>query len=115
MPKSPIEVVSAQVDAYNARDLETFLGFYRPDAMIEDGTGQVLMSGHDAMRAFYGQIFRQSPDLRCEIRNRIAVGPYVADEEAISGLHFEGFPTELHAGALYRVEDGQIVNARLLM
>lgn len=109
------DVVAAQVDAYNARDLERFLGCYAADAVIEDGTGQVLMRGHEAMRGLYGQLFAQSPELRCEIRQRIRVGPFVVDEEAVSGVHLAGFPTDVHAAAVYRVEGNRIVHMRLLM
>jgi uncharacterized protein (TIGR02246 family) len=110
-----VDVVAAQVDAYNARDLERFLECYTPDAVIEDGTGQVLMQGREGMRGVYGQLFAQSPQLHCEIRKRIGVGPYVVDEEAVSGFHLDGFPTELRAAAVYRVEGDRIAHVRLLM
>ncbi len=109
METDPVAVVAAQVDAYNARDLDRFLKCYSPDAVIEDGSGQVLMRG------VYGQLFAQSPELHCEIRQRIRVGPYVVDEEAITGFHLAGFPTEVHAAAVYRVEGDRIVYVRGLM
>jgi uncharacterized protein (TIGR02246 family) len=115
METTVVDVVSAQLGAYNARDLERFLGCYAADAVIEDGTGQVMMRGREAMRAFYGQLFVQRPDLRCEIRQRIRVGRYVVDEEAISGLHLAGFPTEIHGAAVYRVEGDRIAHVRLLI
>ena len=107
-----VDVIAAQVDAYNARNLDRFLECYAPDAVIEDGTGQVLMRGRDAMRSVYGQLFAQSPELHCEILQRICVGPYVVDEEAITGFHLAGFPTEVHAAAVYRVEGGRIAHVR---
>ena len=112
---SAVDVIAVQVDAYNARDLDRFLECYAPDAVIEDGTGQVLMRGRDAMRSLYGQLFAQSPELHCEIRQRICVGPYVVDEEAITGFHLAGFPTEMHAAAVYRVEGDHIVYVRGLI
>jgi len=69
----------------------------------------------EAMRGVYAQLFAQSPELHCEIRQRISVGPYVVDEEAITGLHLAGFPTEMHAACVYRVEGDHIVYARGLM
>jgi uncharacterized protein (TIGR02246 family) len=109
------DVVAAQVEAYNARDLERFLACYAPDVVVEDGTGQVLMRGHEAMRGMYGQLFAASPELHCDIRQRIRVGAYVVDEEAVTGFHLDGFPTELNAAAVYRVEDGRIAHVRLLI
>lgn len=60
-------------------------------------------------------LFAQSPELHCKIRQRICVGPYVVDEEAITGFHLAGFPTEVHAAAVYRVEADHIVHVRGLM
>jgi len=65
-----------------------------------------------SMHAFYQQVFAQSPVLHCEIWQRIRVGKYVIDEEAITGLHLDGFPTEVHGAAVYRVEDGRIAPGR---
>jgi uncharacterized protein (TIGR02246 family) len=114
MAADPVAVVSSMVDAYNARDIDRFLDCYSRDAVIEDGRGTVLRQGRDAMRGFYGQLFAQSPDLRCEVRQRIHVGPYVIDEEAISGIHLDGFPAGLHAAAVYLVEADLIAHARIL-
>ena len=115
MPEDIESIVQAQVDAYNARDLEGFLGFYSAEIQVEDGLGQVMMPNLDAMRGLYGQLFAQSPDLCGEIKNRIVVGDFVIDEEKITGVKLEGFPETLHAVAIYRVDGGQIVHVRLLM
>ncbi len=115
MESNPVAVVTAQVNAYNARDLDRFLDCYSPDAVIEDARGQVLMRSRDAMRPVYEQLFSQSPDLHCQIQQRIHVGRYVIDEEAITGFHFPGFPTEVHAAAVYRVEGDHIVYVRGFM
>ncbi len=89
----PVQVVQAQVDAFNARDLERFVSSYSPDALIEDGLGTIMARGHGAIRALYGQLFSQSPDLHVEVPQRIHVGSYVIDEEAVTGFVFAGFPT----------------------
>jgi uncharacterized protein (TIGR02246 family) len=112
MPTDPADVVAAQVDAYNARDLERFLECYAPDAVLEDADGHVFLRGREAMRPVYRQLFEQSPELHCKIQQRICVGCYVIDEEAITGFHLAGFPTELHAACVYRVEGGYIIYAR---
>jgi uncharacterized protein (TIGR02246 family) len=115
MPTDPVAVIAHQVDAYNARDIDRFLDCYSPDAVIEDGRGKVMRQGRDAMRGFYGQLFAQSPQLRCAVRQRIHVGAYVIDDEAISGIHLDGFPTELHAAAVYLVEGDLIARVRILV
>jgi hypothetical protein len=111
----PEQVVQGQVDAFNARDLERFLSFYDPDAIIEDGQNNSMARGHEAMRAMYAPLFAQSPDLHVEIPQRIRVGAYVIDEEALTGFILTGFPSEVHAAAVYRVEGTAIVHVRLLM
>lgn len=109
------QIIQDQVDAYNARDLDRFLGFYAPDVVLEDAAGSVMMQGHDALRGFYGAMFEQSPNLHADIPKRIVVGSWVIDEEEVSGMQVEGFPPELHAAVIYQVEDGKIARARLLM
>ena len=110
----PEQVVQGQVEAFNARDVERFLGYYREDAVLEDGAGHVLAQGRAAIRALYGPLFAQSPDLHAEVVRRIVVGPWVIDEERGTGANLAGFPPELHVAVVYRVEDGTIVSARSL-
>lgn len=74
-----------------------------------------MMRGEDQLRAFYGEVFSNSPDLHCDVVNRISVGDWVIDEEKIEGLHAEGFPEEAHAAAAYRVTDGEITLVRMFM
>lgn len=108
-------VIQEQADAYNARDLERFLSFYHPDVALEDGAGNVMMQGHDAMRGFYGPLFAHSPDLHVNIPKRIHVASWVIDEEEATGLHAEGFPSDIHAAVIYQVVDGKIARVRLLV
>lgn len=110
-----MDPVQAQVDAFNARDVDAFLAAYAPDAVIEGPDGAVMMGGHEPMRAFYGQLFDLSPDLHVEIPTRIRVGAFVIDEEQTTGFVLEGFPTEIHAAVLYRLDGERIAYARLLM
>lgn len=107
--------VDQQLEAFNERDLEEFLEPYAADTLIEDGAGEEMMRGEEQMRAFYGEVFSNSPDLNCEVVNRISVGDWVIDEEKIEGLHAEGFPEEAHAAVAYRVTDGEISLVRMFM
>lgn len=67
------------------------------------------------MRDFFRAVFVNSPELHCDVPRRISVGEWVIDEERITGLHAEGFPEEVHAAVVYRVEYGKITLARVLM
>ena len=110
-----MDAVQEQLDGFNGRDVDRFLAAYAPDAIIEDGAGRVLMHGHDAIRAMYGQLFAQSPVLHCDVVSRIQVGDWVIDEEQTTGFNFAGFPAEIHAAVVYRLADGKIAQVRMLM
>jgi hypothetical protein len=109
-----MDPVQAQLEAYNARDLERFLACYTPDVVIEDGAGAVLMRGHAQMRGFYGPLFAQSPSLHCEVVQRIRLGGYVVDEEQVTGVVLDGFPETVHAAAVYTLDGDRITRARML-
>lgn len=105
--------VQQQLEAFNERNLEDFLEAYASDTLIEDGSGEEIMRGKDQVRAFYSEVFNNSPDLHCDVVNRISVGDWVIDEEKIEGLHAEGFPEEAHAAVAYQVTDGEITLVRM--
>ena len=105
--------VQHQLDAYNRRNLDAFMEAYAPSARVENGKGEELMSETDEMRAFYGNLFSNSPDLHCELVSRTSVGNWVIDEERIQGLNAEGFPEEAHAAVAYEVSNGQITFVRM--
>jgi hypothetical protein len=109
------DVVDRQIDAFRSRDLERFLEAYAATVKIRDFDGNVLMDGHDGMRAQYGPLFRDSPQLTVEIPRRTEAGDYVIDEEDIAGFILPGFPPTMHAAAVYRVRDGLIHDVVLLM
>lgn len=62
---NPLSIFQAQVDAFNARDVETFLSTYAVDATITNGTPNVLQ-GHDRMREHYTSRLAD-PSLRCDV------------------------------------------------
>jgi hypothetical protein len=107
--------VVEQLDAYNARDLERFLACYAPDVVVENGAGERVVDGLDAMRALYARLFADSPGLHAEVTTRIRAGEFVVDEERVRGMNLPGFPPEMHAAVAYRVRDGRIVHVRLLV
>ena len=109
------DVIDGELAAYRARDLDEFLSYYSAEAVIRDADGNVLMDGEEAMRAFYGPLFRDSPDLSVEIPNRIDFDDYVVDEEVVTGVVLEGYPSELHAVVVNRVTGSKISHVTFLM
>jgi len=78
---SPIEVVQAQFEAYNARDAEALASFYADDCVITDLDGAVTLEGRDAFRARFAKTFAEHPQNRAWSLSRIAVGEHVVDHE----------------------------------
>jgi hypothetical protein len=111
---TPEDVVQQQVDAFNAHDVEQFVGCYSADAVIEDGDGRILYEGSNAIRRGYARRFAQNPQLHGEIHTRIQVGAWVIDEEYLTGENVKGLPPSVHKVAIYRVEGGKIVSTQLL-
>jgi hypothetical protein len=105
----PVQLLQEQADAFNARDLDRVIGCYSPDAVVQDGEGNVLAHGHEAISALFGQLIDQSPDLHVEILSRIHVGSWVVEEEHTTGVGLEALSPGFHIPIAYRVEDGKIV------
>ncbi len=109
------DVVQEQVDAFNARDVERFAACYADEAIIVGPDGAVMVQGRPAIQEYYGDPFQRSPELHAEIPTRIAVGDVVIDEERVSGVVAEGWPSSLHAAAAYHVTDGKIDRVQFFM
>jgi uncharacterized protein (TIGR02246 family) len=107
------EVVDDQLDAYNARDLERFVACYAPSVIITSASGDVIAEGHDGLRQMYEGLFENSPHLEAKILNRIVVGSFLADHEAVEGFNLPGSPTSFEAIATYQVEEGKISRVAL--
>jgi hypothetical protein len=99
------EVVQAQVEAYNRRDIDAFMALHSPKAIIynlPDNT--VIVEGHEAIRERYIGRFT-NPDLHAEIVNRIVLNNRVIDHEHVHGIE----PNRIvEAIAIYEVEDDLI-------
>jgi hypothetical protein len=100
--------VQAQVDAYNARDIDAFVAPYADDVVITDAGGRPIMAGVETIRDEYGAMFAASPDLQAEILGRISAGEWTVDHERVSRA---GETREVLVA--YQVTDGRI--ARVLM
>jgi uncharacterized protein (TIGR02246 family) len=86
MKTAPSDIVQRQLDAYNARDLEAFLSVFADDAEAgELGAKAPTMVGKDQIRARYGALFANSPDLYSEVVTRTCFEHVVIDLERITG------------------------------
>jgi hypothetical protein len=103
------DVVERMLVALNAHDLDAFVACYADDATIENGHDEVFARGHEELRARYGPMFEQLPDVRVESLSRTEVGAFVVQEEVVTG---RGDP-QRHV-AVYLVEGDRIVRERLI-
>ena len=66
MPRTPVEVVQANSEAFSRRDADAMLELYAPDAIVIDrrAIGWGEFRGHDALRSYYQGLFDNAEDLR---------------------------------------------------
>jgi hypothetical protein len=106
---SPLEVVQAQLDAFNARDIDALMRAYAPDAEQFTLHGERLARGHDEIRPRYIARFTE-PALQARLLSRIVMGNTVTDLEVITRNFPEGVGT-LEMLCIYEVNDGRIQRA----
>jgi hypothetical protein len=102
-------IVQNQLVAYNKRNIDAFLNTYSDHVRVFDYPDELRFEGKEAMREQYSDFFKNTPDLHCEIKNRIVIGNKVIDEEYIT---MNG--TNFSAVAIYEVENGKIAKVTFL-
>lgn len=102
---TPTELVQAQFDAYNAQDVERFMTFYAPNAVLASFNGDVLAEGAEAIRQRHVNLFATHPRNQARLVNRIAFADTVIDHESVErtpgGERFE-------VAAIYTIKNGLI-------
>ena len=106
---SPLAVVQAQLDAYNAKDIDALLATYAPDAEQYVLHGERLAQGHAQMRERFLARFAE-PDLHARLLSRTVVGAMVVDYELITRNFPEGLGT-VEMLCVYEVVGGRIQRA----
>ncbi|MFK7970759.1 MAG: nuclear transport factor 2 family protein [Bacteroidia bacterium] len=110
-PHAAITPVQAQLDAYNTGDLEGFLAAYHDSVKIYNFPDQLDYVGKERMRKVYGGMFERLKHLHCRLVNRIVMGNRIIDHESVI-FEENGAPVEVVA--MYKVEEGKIVEVRFL-
>jgi hypothetical protein len=99
------DIAQAQLDAYNAQDLDKYVSYFAADCMVSGLNGTPTETSRDAIKARYAKAFAQFPQNKAELKNRIAVGNTVVDHELVirapGGEQFEII-------AIYTFRDGLI-------
>ena len=102
---SNLDVATAQLDAYNAQDLEKYVSYFTEDCIVSGLNGTPTETTRDAIKARYAKAFAQFPQNKAELKNRIVVGNTIVDHELVirapGGEQFEII-------AIYTFRDGLI-------
>ena len=106
---SPAAVVQAQLEAYNAKNLDALMQTYAPDARQYALHGELMAHGHEQMRPRFAERFAE-PDLHARLLSRSVMGNFVTDLELITRNFPEGLGT-LEMLCVYEVVGGRIVRA----
>jgi hypothetical protein len=106
---SPAAVVQAQLDAFNAKDIDALLMAYAPDAEQYQLHGGLLARGHEAMRERYLARFGQ-PGLSARLISRTCMENIVIDHEVITRDVAEGVAA-VEMICVYEIAGGRIQKA----
>ena len=110
----PVQILKAQLDAYNSHDLERLLSYYAPNAVIADGNAKPIAEGHDAVRSVIAGVFERMPDVSGEYPIVIEVGEWVAVHCVSPNWRVgDGPPGEKQWIELYHIGNGKIDRVQL--
>ena len=97
----------AYANAASRNALEEFLALYHPQISKYRFPGELASQGIEHKRHLYERSFAQTPELRVEVVQLIAVGNKVAVHDRVTGLASGKTVNEL---TVYEVKDGRILN-----
>jgi hypothetical protein len=110
---TPLEIIQAQLAAYNAKDIHALLATYAADAEQFTLPGERLAKGHEEMRARFLARFAE-PDLHARLLSRTVMGNVVVDMERITRNFPEAVGT-LEMLCIYEVAERLIQKVSFVM
>ena len=110
---TPEQTVQTNLDSYNQRNIDGFMSSLANDIKTFNfGDDTPALVGHAAVRAMYGDLFDNSPNLHSSILKRIVIGNKVIDHESIVGRN--GLSEILELVLIYEVKDDKIYKISVL-
>lgn len=104
---TPEQVVQANLDCYNRRDIDGFMSYFSPDIKMYNFTdNSVTIDGLEQYRKVYKELFDLSPNLYSTIVKRIVFDNKVIDHESIVGRR--GSDGIFEIVLIYEVKDNKI-------
>ena len=101
--------VQKQLEAYNARDIDTFMQWWTDDCHYYEFPSRLLANGAAEIRERHVARFKE-PNLHGTLVKRITVANMVVDQETVTRTFPDG-TGEVDVVAIYEVEGGRIANA----
>lgn len=100
------DVVQAQLNAYNARNIDDFVACFWDDVCVRElETGEIIAQGIEPFREMYNALFENCPALHAKLMNRIEREHIVIDHEHVTGMQED---TTQEAVAIYAVDGERI-------
>jgi hypothetical protein len=99
-------ITQAQLDAYNAQDLDAYCAFFTDDVVIADVGGAVSSTTNQALRDRYAGAFAKFPKNRADLLNRIVLGNAVIDHERVD--RGDGTTPTFEVAAIYTFRGDKI-------
>lgn len=110
---NPERVVQANLDAYNAHDIKTFMSHFSENITVYNfNDGEQTANGIAAVRTIYEPYFKVSPDLHSKILKRTVFDNKVIDHEYITGARGSKQPFEIVL--IYEVENDKIIKMTVI-
>lgn len=100
---APEDLAQRQLNAYNFRNIDAFLEPYADDVEVYTFPNTLQFKGKEAMRKGYTPMFENTPNLHCELVNRIIQGNTVMDHERVQMGN-----KIVEAVAIYQIENNKI-------
>ena len=102
------DIVQAQLDAYNTRDLARFVACYAEDARVyRPPVAEPSLAGRAALAAHYGAHRFNLPALHADLVSRMLLGNQVVDHERVHGVTEQPF----EAVVVYEVNAAGLIAA----
>jgi len=106
-------VVQRQLEAYNARDIESFMAVWSGDAQYFEHPSKLLANGAAEIRQRHLVRFKE-PNLHGRLIKRMSVGNKVVDQEIVTRTFPEG-TGHVDVIAIYEVIESKIAKAWFIL
>jgi len=102
---TPSDIAQGQLDAYNKQDIDQFLLWYSENVEIYNFPNELVYSGKEEMRKRYMAAWKQNPNQKAEVTERMSVGNTAMDKEHVTG---RANNIEINVIAIYNIADNKI-------